>query len=682
MYRLITLLATSTALVGCMTTPVSAPAPVAVAASAAPAAEFGSYGFDATGMDVSIQPGDNFFEYANGAWAKTTPIPADMSSYGMFTRLTDVSRQRTRAIIEEQARNPASKIGVAYSGFLDTAAIETKGLAPFQPWLDEIRGIQSQSQYAAVAAKAHRMNIGSPIGLSVGPDDRNPDRYIATLGQGGIGLPDRDYYLGADARMAEIRAEYLAHLANVLTLAGEADAAARAQAIFDFETRIARAHWNRLDSRDATKIYNPLTRAQFVALTEGYDLSTFLSGVGLGSADEMLAAQPSAVQAIARLVSAAPLAVLKDQLLVRSLDRYALVLPTAFDKEQFAFYGTTLGGAPEQEARWKRAVDFTTGALADDVSQIYVARHFPPETKAAADALVNDIVEAMSRRIDGLAWMAPETKVQARAKLANFTAKICYPDHWQDYATLEIRRGDALGNALRAAEWGHADSLLKLAGPVRKWEWGMTPMRVSAYVNYGMLEVVFPAAILQPPFFDPAADPAVNFGGIGAIIAHEMSHHFYDQGAQYNERGQLADWWTPDDVIAFETASKGLVDQYDAYEIFPGASVNGAVTLGENIGDLAGLTISYDAYQHSLNGASAPVIEGATGDQRFFLGWAQVWRRNYREANLRQRLITDPQSPAPQRVSVVRNLDAWYDAHRVLPGQKLYLEPAGRVRLW
>ncbi len=691
MKRLMICLAASTALAACSTVPASEPLIVPVAAAPVPmsepvaeaaAAELGTYGFDTAGMDTSVLPGNNFYEHANGTWANNTPIPADKSNYGMFTRLDDISRERTRLIIEEQAKDPASKIGIAYNGFLDTAAIEAKGLAPFQPWLSDVKRISSKAGYAAVAARANRMGIGSPIGFYIGQDDKSPDRYIATFSQGGIGLPDRDYYLSADPKLAEIRGKYLTHLTNVLTLAGEPNAAARAKAIVDFETRVARAHWTREDSRDATKTYNLLTRDRFVALGRGYDIDAFLDGVGLASASEVLVSQPSAISAIAGLIGSTPLAVLKDQLLVRSLNRYAAYLPTAFDKEQFAFYGTALSGTPEQEARWKRAVDFTTGSLGDDVSQLYVARHFPPETKAAADALVKNVVEAMGRRIDGLAWMAPATKVRARAKLANFTTKIGYPDRWQDYGTLEIQPGDALGNGLRAAEWEHADSISKLGGPIRRWEWGMTPMTVNAYANFGMQEIVFPAAILQPPFFDPNADPAINYGGIGAVIGHEISHHFDDQGAKYDENGRLADWWTPADVAAFEAASKALVTQYDAYEVFPGAKVKGAFTLGENIGDLAGLTVAHDAYLHSLDGAAPPVIDGTTGDQRFYLGWAQVWRRNYREANLRQRLITDPHSPSEQRAAVVRNLDPWYPAFNVQPGQTLYLAPAQRVRIW
>ena len=686
MVRLMVFLAATTVLAGCTASPppeVAAPvAPAEVAPPVeTPKPTYGTFGFDKAGMDATVQPGDNFYQYANGTWARTTAIPADKSNYGMFTVLDDLSKQRTREIIEETAKDSTSKIGNAYNSFLDTASIEAKGLAPFEPWLNDVRGLKSRGELASLYARADRMGISSPFAFYIAQDDKNPDRYVTGLAQAGIGMPDRDYYLSNDPKIAETRGKYLQHLANVLTLAGEATAAARAKAILDFETSVAKAHWTQIESRDATKTYNLMSFADLKKRAPGYDFATMLQGLGI-NAPEVNVAQPSAITGIARLVSKAPLGVLKDQLLVRSLDGYSAYLPSAFDKESFAFYGTALSGTPEQEARWKRAVDFTVGALTDDVSKLYVERYYPPETKAAADALVRNVVEAMGRRIEGLTWMKPETKVRARAKLANFVTKIGYPSQWHDYSTLEIRRGDALGNAIRAAEWGHLDAVSKLGGPIRRWEWGMTPMTINAYANFGMHEIVFPAAILQPPFFDPHADPAINYGGIGAVIGHEISHHFDDQGAKYDENGRLADWWTPEDVKAFEAAGKALIAQYDTYEPLPGMHVKGALTLGENIGDLAGLTAAYDAYKHSLNGQEAPVIDGTSGDQRFYLGWAQVWRRNYREANLRQRLITDPHSPSEQRVSVVRNLDPWYSAYNVQPGQKLYLTPEQRVRMW
>ena len=686
MKRLMVFLVAGTALAGGAAITPAFAADVAVA-EATPTTkgakpELGTFGLDTAGMDRSVAPGDNFYQNANGTWAKNTPVPSDKSNYGMFNKLDDLSKERTRGIIEESAKNPASKIGNAYNSYLDTAAIEAKGLAPIQPWLNEIKGLSDRAGYAALAAKAGRLGISIPFGLYVGQDDKNPDRYVTVMFQAGIGLPDRDYYVTQDERMNEIRAKYLGHLTNVLTLAGEANAAARAKAVMDFETAVAQTHWTQIDSRDATKTYNLMPLAKLQGDAKGFDWSTFLKDSGLGAATEVNVAQPSAVNGIAALLASTPLDVLKDQLLIRSLDEYASVLPAAFDKESFAFYGTTLSGTPQQEERWKRAVSFTTGALADDVSQIYVARYFPPETKAAADQLVKNVVQAMGRRIDGLTWMAPETKARAKAKLANFNTKIGYPDRWQDYSALTIQPGDALGNAMRSAEWKHNDNVKKLGEPIRRWEWGMTPMTINAYANFSMQEIVFPAAILQPPFFDPNADPAINYGGIGAVIGHEISHHFDDQGAKYDENGRLNEWWTEADKKAFEAAGKALIAQYDAYEIFPGAKVKGAFTLGENIGDLAGLTVAYDAYKHSLGGKEAPVIDGTTGDQRFYLGWAQVWRRNYREANLRQRLITDPHSPSEQRASVVRNLDPWYQAFGVKAGQKLYLTPEQRVRMW
>lgn len=689
MYRLITVLAASTALAGCMTTPRAelAPAPIIVdpvvvpAAAPAPKPTYGAYGFDSEGMDRSVLPGDNFYQYANGNWARTTPIPADKSNYGAFNLLDDLSRERTRALIEEAAKDPSSRIGATYASFMDEAGIEARGLAPLQPWLDEVRGLKSRSGLAALYAKADRMSIGGPFGSYVGQDDKQPDVYALSLGQSGLGMPDRDYYLSKDAKLAATRAKYVEHLTNMLTLAGEPNAAARANAIVALETKIAAASWTRVQNRDSEKTYNKMTVAQLSRSAPGFDFPALFRGIGT-PVDTLIVAQPSAVSAIARIVGATPLNVLKDQLLVRSLDNYADFLPSRFDKENFAFYGTTLSGTPEQEPRWKRAVDFTVGTLGDEVSKLYVEKYFPPETKAAADELVKNVIAAMDRRIDQLAWMAPETKVRAHAKLAAFTPKIGFPSQWRDMSGLTVGREDVLGNAMASARFGHEYNIGHLGGPIRRWEWGMTPMTINAYANPGLVEIVFPAAILQPPFFDPNADPAVNYGGIGAVIGHELSHHFDDQGAKYDASGRLTDWWTPADVTAFNARLDALGKQYDAYEPLPGMHVQGKLTMGENVADLAGLTVAHDAYEHSLNGAVAPVIAGTTGDQRFYLGWAQVWRRNYREANLRQRLLTDPHSPSEQRSAVVRNLDPWYSAFGAQPGQKLYLAPAERVRIW
>jgi putative endopeptidase len=655
------------------------PAAVPVAAPA-PRATLGSFGFDLTGMDRSVSPGEDFYRFANGAWARSTVIPDDKSNFGMFTLLADLSLERTRAILDEARGNPNSGIGRAYASFLDADRVEALGMAPIQPWLNRVRGLENRADYAALVAEADRAGIGHMFGGYVGQDDRAPENYIFTMGQGGIGMPDRDYYLGDQPRFVQIRAQYVRFLEQMLTLAGESNAAGRAQALMAFETEIARVHWNRVDSSDATKTYNKYTVQQLMRLAPGFDFAAYLRGVGVNQ-NEVLVNQPSAFTGIARLVSRAPLQVLRDALIVRSLSSYADELPQAVTNANFAFYGTALSGTPQMEPRWKRAVRFTETVLQDELSQAYVARHYPQETKAAMDELVANVVAAMGRRIDNVPWMQPETRRRARAKLANFTTKIGYPDRWRSYAGLEIRADDVFGNSWRSAQFEHEYQIGKLGTPLRRWEWFMAPMEVNAYANFGMNEIVFPAAILQPPFFDPNADPAINYGGIGAVIGHEISHHFDDQGAKYDEQGRLADWWTPQDVAAFEAAGRRLIDQYGAYEVL-GERINGEFTLGENIGDLAGLAVAYDAYRASLGGREAPVIDGMTGDQRFFLGWAQVWRRNYRDANLLQRLTTDPHSPSIQRVWVVRNLDAWYDAYGVQPGSFLYLAPQDRVRIW
>ncbi|MBO9711850.1 M13 family metallopeptidase [Sphingomonas sp.] len=646
-----------------------------------PRPQYGNFGFDESGMDKGVAPGDDFYAFANGTWAKTTAIPSDKSNYGSFNLLDDLSKDRTHQILEEAKGDPASKIGTAYATYLDTAAIEAKGLAPIKPWLDQVKALKGKAGYPALIAQARMNGVGGPFGAYVGQDDKEPEVYAMGLGQSGLGMPDRDYYLSKDEKLAQTKVAYEAHLARVLTLAGEPNAAARAKAIVAFETRIAQVSWTRIDSRDADKTYNKMTVAELQKKAPGFDFAGYFKAMG-APVDSVIVAQPSAVTGIAKLVATTPLAVLKDQLLVRSLDNFADVLPSAFDKEQFAFYGTTLSGTPEQEVRWKRAVNFTTDALSDEVSKVYVARFFPPETKKAADEMVRNIIAAMDRRIDKLDWMSPETKVKAHAKLASFRPKIGYPDQWKDYSDLQIVAGDAFGNNLRSNQWGVRDNLAHLGKPLQRWEWGMTPMTVNAYANFGMVEIVFPAAILQPPFFDPNADPAVNYGGIGAVIGHELSHHFDDQGAKYDGSGRLTAWWTPADVAAFKARTDALVAEYDQYEPLPGMHVKGALTLGENVADLAGLTVAYDAYKTSLGGQPAPVIDGYSGDQRFYLGWAQVWRRNYREANLRQRLLTDPHSPSEQRTWVVRNLDPWYSAYAPDPATKLFLTPEKRVRIW
>jgi len=688
MGRVLSFALVTTALAGCVSQPLPPPpvaeVPVAVVAppeaAPAPKAQIGTYGFDTGGMDTSIRPGDDFYGFANGTWAKNTPIPADKSNYGSFTALQDTSQQRVRDILDAAKADPNSRIGTAYSSFLDEASVEAKGLTPIQPWLDEIRALKSRSGYAVLAAHAARNGVGGLFSGGVGQDDRHSDVYITGLSQAGLGMPDRDMYLLPEANFVSIRAAYVDHLTNTLTLAGESNAAARAKAIMAFETSIAKVSWTREDVSDATKTYNRMTLAQLKKLAPGFDWAAYLTTRG-ANVDELLVAEPSAFKSIAALSAKVPLQVLKDQLIVNSLDAYSDVLPKAVTEESFAFYGTKLNGTPQLQPRWKRAVDFTTNILTDDVSKVYVAKWFPPESKAAMQELVGNIITAMGHRIDNLSWMAPETKVKAKAKLAAFTPRIGYPDQWHDY-TFDVRADDLFGNAMRANQWGHDWNIGKLGKPVMRWEWGLDPMTVNAQANFSLVAITFPAAILQPPFFDPNADPAVNYGSIGSVIGHEMSHHFDDQGSKYDASGNLVDWWTPKDVASFKRLSENLVKQYDAYEVFPGAHVKGEFTLGENIGDLAGVLSAYDAYHASLGGKEAPVIDGTTGDQRFYLAWAQGWRRNYREANLRSRLLTDPHAPSEFRSDIVRNFDPWYQAFGVTPGQKLYLTPEQRVRIW
>ncbi|HEY0626355.1 MAG TPA: M13-type metalloendopeptidase [Allosphingosinicella sp.] len=694
MKQYLALLAATTALAACATTDptttevaeqtatVAEAATGPVTPATAKKAQIGDWGFDLAGMDRSTEAGDNFYQFANGTWAKTTPIPADRSNYGMFTMLDDLSTQRTREILEEAAKTPGSKIGDFYTSFMDRTAVNAQGFTPIAPTLNRIDAAKNKTELAALMGDLSRMGVNVPFGNFVSSDDKDPNTNIFQISQGGIGLPDRDYYLSKDAGLVEKRNAYRAYLAQLLKLAGAPNADARAAAVLDLETKIAQAHWTQVESRDADKTYNRLTPAQLKQSAPAFAWDAYLDAIGVAGRSNFLVRQPSAVGGSAKIFAAASPAVVKDYLKLHTIDTYAPYLSQPFVDANFAFRGTALNGTPQNQDEWKRASNLVTAALGEEIGKVYVDRYFPPEAKAEADQLVKNVLAAMDRRIQGLTWMAPETKQRARAKLAAFTPKIGYPDEWRDYSGLEVRRGDLVGNVMRSNRFEHQRNLNKLGQPVDRGEWFMTPMTINAYANFNWNEIVFPAAILQPPFFDPNADPAINYGGIGAVIGHEISHHFDDQGSKYDETGALKEWWTPGDVQRFSALTGQLATQYDKYEIFPGKFVNGKFTLGENIGDLAGLAIAYDAYKASLNGAEVPVLDGFSGDQRFYMGWAQVWRRNYREANLLQRLITDPHSPSEQRAAVVRNLDPWYSAFNVSADDSLYLTPEQRVRIW
>ncbi|MCW6534315.1 M13 family metallopeptidase [Sphingomonas lycopersici] len=652
------------------------------AAASADRPEIGDFGFDLAGRDTSVAPGKDFYDYANGDWQKVTQIPADRSAYGMFHRLQDLSQQRLRSLLEEVAKQPGNKSGDFYTSFMDEAAINAKGATPIKPWLAAIKATKDRRALAIEAAKMQRYGVSGLFSAGVGQDDKNPDAYIVGLSQGGLGLPDRDYYLKDDAKLAETRTAYQAYLTRMLELAGEPDAAKRAAAVFAFEKALAGVHWTRIESRDADKTYNKFAFADLAQRAPGFDWSDFAKAAGMPVTGDYLVAQPSALTGEAKLWAETPLAVLKDHLMLHVIGSYARFLSSDFDKTRFAFYGTTLSGTPEQQARWKRGSDLVKNELGEDIGRAYVAKYFPPEAKAAADDLVKNVITAMGERLRKLEWMAPETKQKALAKLATFRPKIGYPVKWRDYSALEVKRDDLVGNVARANEFDFQRDLNKLGKPVDRGEWFMTPMEINAYYNPPMNEIVFPAAILQAPFFDPKADPAINYGGIGAVIGHEISHGFDDQGRKYDAHGKLTDWWTAQDVERFKGFTDKLVAQYDAYEPLPGQHVQGALTLGENIADLAGLTVSIDAYHASLGGKPAPVLDGTTGDQRFYLGWAQVWRVKMREPMLRQSLLTDPHAPGHQRVLTVRNLDPWYGAYNVKAGDALYLAPEARVRIW
>jgi putative endopeptidase len=658
------------------------PAPAPAAAPAADKPQIGDFGYDMAGRDLSVKPGEDFFDYANGTWYKDTTIPADRAAYGMFHKLQDLSLERTRGILDIAAQRSGDKVGDFYASFMDEAAVNAKGAAPVKPWLTTIKGTTDKTALATEMAKLQRQGVGGLVGLYIGQDDKQPDTYAVSLSQGGLGLPDRDYYLKDDAKLATIRTAYQAYLAKMLTLAGESNAEARAAAVFAFEKSLATAHWTRIESRDADKTYNKWTAADFAAKAPGFPWTPYMTAAGVQGRPFYLVAQPSAVTGEAKAYADAPLAVLQDFAMLKVLRSYAPYLSSDFDKTNFAFYGTTLSGTPEQQARWKRGVTLVSNGMGEAIGEQYVAKYFPPEAKASADDLVKNIIAAMGERLKKLEWMAPETKTKALAKLAAFTPKIGYPDHWRDYSALQIQRGDLVGNVARANMFEFDRDLAKLGKPIDRSEWFMTPMTINAYANPTMNEIVFPAAILQPPFFDPKADPAVNYGGIGAVIGHEISHHFDDQGRKYDATGKLTDWWTQKDVDQFKKFTDALVAQYDAYEPLPGQHIQGGLTLGENIADLAGLTVALDAYHRSLGGKPAPMIDGTTGDQRFYYGWAQVWRTKEREQSLRQQLLSDPHSPGHYRVLTTRNLDPWYNAFKVQAGGKYYLAPTQRVRIW
>jgi putative endopeptidase len=665
----------------------TAPTPATTAPAADPtlAARMGPWGFDVAGMNRKVAPGENFVSYSSGAYLDALQIPADRVSWGSFNILAELSNNRTQAIIDRASATPgavgeAQQIGSLYNSFMDEARLDALGAKPLTADLARIRAATTRAAQAGLMGRTQGAFGASFFGSYIWQDAKAPTQYAAYVSQGGLGLPDRDYYL--DAKFADKKAAYRAHVAKILTLAGWPEAEKAASAILALETRIAQASWTKVEQRDADKTYNPMTIAELEKAAPGFPWAAWAKGAGLEGA-KLIVGEPSAFTKIAAIFGETPIATLQAWQAFHTADQASPYLSKAFSDANFDFYGKTLSGQPEQRARAKRGSSLVGGNLGEAVGKLYVAAYFPAESKAKMEKLVDDLLVAMKGRIDRLDWMSAETKAKAQAKLATFTVKIGYPDKWRDYSALVIKADDLYGNMERINAFNWAYETAKLGKPVDRDEWGMFPQTVNAYYNPTMNEIVFPAAILQPPFFDPDADPAINYGGIGAVIGHEISHGFDDQGAKYDADGSLRDWWLPADTEQFKSRTTQLGAMYSKYEPLPGVFVNGDLTMGENIGDLGGLLIALDAYHLSLGGKPAPVIDGFTGDQRFFLGFAQIWRAKYRDDAIRQQVVADPHSPAYFRTyGTVRNVDAWYDAFDVKEGDPMYVKPSDRVRIW
>jgi len=670
-----------------------APQPVAKAeAPAAPtpdlskAARMGTWGFDLAGRDTSASPGQDFFQYANGGYEKTLVIPADRTSYGAFDSLAELSQARLHGLLDKTAANRAAtgeqaKVGVLYRSFMDEAKVDALGAKPMAADLAAIKAEKTRSDIAREMGRSQKVFGGSIFGASVQVDGKDPDHYAVYLSQAGLGLPDRDYYL--EKSFEAQKAKYEVYVARMLTLAGWPKPAAEAKAIVAMETEIAQASWTRAEQRDDNKMYNPYDTAKLPALAPGFDWPAFMAGAGLSKATRVVAQENTAFPKISAIFAKTPIETLKAWQAFYLADQAAPYLSKPFVDARFDFRGKVLTGQQAQRPRWKRGVTLVDNQIGEALGKVYVDTYFPPESKAKMLALVGDIRTAMKGRIERLDWMSAPTKAKALEKLAQFTVKIGYPDKWRDYSGLAIKDGDLYGDVNRASTFDWDFRVGRLGGPVDRSEWGMTPSTINAYYNPTGNEIVFPAAILQPPFFDPDGDMAVNYGAIGGVIGHETTHGFDDQGRHYDGHGRLTDWWTPEDAKKFEAETVKLGKQYGAFDVLPGAKINGDLTMGENIADLGGLLLALDAYHTSLHGQPAPIIDGLTGDQRVFLGWAQVWRGKTRDDALRQQLVSDPHSPEKARTDVpMRNVDAFYTAFGVKPGDPMYIAPADRVRIW
>ncbi len=648
-----------------------------------------SSGLDTAGFNRAIAPQDDLFEHVNGTWLKTTEIPADKSNYGMFMKLEDEAQANIKTIIEElaAAKSPdgsnEQKIADFYASFLDEKRADELGISPLVADLERIRALASLDDVVAEIGRQQRFSLSPVLGRAVSQDARKATEYILYLNQAGLGLPDRDYYLKDDPKMTAVRNEYVVYIEKLFALAGRTDGAEAAKKIYELEKSFAEAQWTRVESRDREKTYNKHDAAQLATLAPKIAWPRFFEGMGMPVPAAVIVRQPSYFEAVSKQMETIPLDTWKIYLEWSLLNGAAPLLSKNFVDTHFAFYGTVVSGTKENEPRWKRGIRALDFSLGEAIGQIYVARHFREDAKARMEILVTNLRRAFDSGIDGLTWMSAETKVQAKEKLGKFNWKIGYPEKWRDYSALEVKPGDLLGNMMRARTFDHQRNLAKLGKPIDRGEWFMTPQTVNASYSSTMNEIVFPAAILQSPFFDPNADDAANYGAIGAVIGHEISHGFDDQGRKSDGDGNLRDWWTKDDTEQFKSRSSKMVSQYSSFEPLAGKKVNGELTLGENIGDLGGLTIAYRAYQLSLEGKDAPVIDGFTGPQRFFLGWAQIWRRKYRDEELTRRLMVDSHSPSEYRVlGVVSNMPEFYQAFDVKEGHKLWRPEEERVKIW
>ena len=651
---------------------------------AAPAA-----GLDLSGFDPDVRVQDDLFRATNGRWLEVTDIPADKPRYGSFMQLSDLADTRLRAIVDDLTARPQedgsveAKIAAFYAAFLDTDAIDAAGIDPMAPLIDEIDAIATARQLAQWQGRMQG-RLDTPVRLWVRPDFDQPGVHRALTWQGGLGLPDRDYYVKTDdPRLAAARAAYAAYLTTLATLSGETQAPYAAERVLAIERRIAEAHWEAVANRDPRRLHNPMTPQALAALAPGFDWGAFLEAAGLGEIDHLSVSQPSATSAIAQLFSEVPLADWKLYFKLHSLDQAAPLLPRAFREARLAFRGTALTGATAERPRWQQAMAELDQALGDALGRLYVARHFSAEHKASMQVLVDNLLAAYQESIDKLHWMTAATRARARDKLGKYTAKIGYPDRWRDYGGLNVREGDALGNAARSARFEWERLAAKAGQPVDRDEWSLTPQTVNAYYDPSRNEIVFPAAILQPPFFDLAADNAINYGAIGAVIGHEISHGFDDMGSHFDGDGALRNWWTAADRLAFDAVGARLVAQYEAYEPIPGRHLNGRLTLGENIADVSGLQVAYAAYRRASEGQAASTIDGYTGAQRFFLGWAQAWRDKVREERSLQLLISDPHAPAEFRANgAAVNHDGFHTAFATEPGDAMFKPADERVRIW